>query len=240
MPKSINIDPSAVRARGAVTGPQIPVNMYESDPENEARIYGSENLVRMYRDMVFIREFETMLDFFKKEGEYLGVNYQHKEPAHLSIGQEAAVVGQCYFLSADDLIFGSHRSHGEILAKSFRSIEQFEDDALLHIMENYMGGAALRVVEQFSRGSVKDLAINYVLYGTLAEIFGQEYGFNKGMGGSMHTFFPPFGVMPNNAIVGGSAPIATGAALFKQVNRKGGICIANIGDASIGDGSRCQ
>ena len=70
----------------------------------------------------------------------------------------------------------------------------------------------------------------------LAEIFARENGFNKGLGGSMHTFFPPFGVMPNNAIVGGSAPIATGAALFKRVNRLPGICIANIGDASMGCG----
>jgi 2-oxoisovalerate dehydrogenase E1 component len=52
----------------------------------------------------------------------------------------------------------------------------------------------------------------------------------------MHAFFPPFGVFPNNAIVGGSADIATGSALFKKVNRKGGLVIANIGDASMGCG----
>ncbi len=75
-----------------------------------------------------------------------------------------------------------------------------------------------------------------MLYGTLAEIFGRATGFNKGMGGSMHAFFPPFGVMPNNAIVGGSGDIAVGAALFKRINRKPGIVIANIGDASMGCG----
>jgi 2-oxoisovalerate dehydrogenase E1 component len=92
-------------------------------------------------------------------------------------------------------------------------------------------------VEKFtSNGNVKGLAIYYAMYGTLAEIFGRAYGLNKGMGGSMHAFFPPFGVMPNNAIVGGSADIATGAALFKRVNRKPGIVIANIGDASMGCG----
>jgi 2-oxoisovalerate dehydrogenase E1 component len=52
----------------------------------------------------------------------------------------------------------------------------------------------------------------------------------------MHAFFTPFGVMPNNAIVGGSADIATGAALFKRVNKKPGIVIANLGDASMGCG----
>ena len=42
--------------------------------------------------------------------------------------------------------------------------------------------------------------------------------------------------MPNNAIVGGSGDIAVGAALFKHVNRKPGIVIGNIGDASAGCG----
>jgi 2-oxoisovalerate dehydrogenase E1 component len=76
------------------------------------------------------------------------------------------------------------------------------------------------------------LAIDFLLYGTLAEIFGREAGFNKGMGGSMHAFFPPFGVYPNNAIVGGSGDISVGAAIYKKVNQKSGIVIANIGDAS--------
>ena len=44
-------------------------------------------------------------------------------------------------------------------------------------------------------------------------------GFNRGLGGSMHAFFAPFGIYPNNAIVGGSGSIAPGAALFKRVNR---------------------
>jgi 2-oxoisovalerate dehydrogenase E1 component len=237
MTKLITIDPREVRRPGQLQGPVIPLNAYTSDPAAEAAKYGSENLVRMYQDMVYIREFESMLDHIKKEGAYHGIAYNHRGPAHLSIGQEAAAVGQAYHLSPDDLIFGSHRSHGEILAKSFAAIRRLGDDELMAIMESYLDGAILRVVERFSRRqSVKDLAIDYVLYGMLAEMFGRETGFNRGMGGSMHVFFPPFGVMPNNAIVGGSAGIATGAALFKRVRRKPGIVIANIGDASLGCG----
>ncbi len=236
MTKAITIDPSEVRTRAVLESPVIPLNAYVPDPKAEAKKYGTANLVRIYRDMLFIREFETMLDRIKKEGSYEGIEYNHKGPAHLSIGQEASVVGQAYNLTPDDFIFGSHRSHGEILAKGLASIQQLSDQALTEIMETYMGGAALRVVEKFSKGSVKDIAINYLLYGTLAEIFGRANGFNKGMGGSMHAFFPPFGIMPNNAIVGGSADIAVGAALFKRVNRKPGIVIANIGDASMGCG----
>jgi 2-oxoisovalerate dehydrogenase E1 component len=48
----------------------------------------------------------------------------------------------------------------------------------------------------------------------------------------MHAFFPPFGIYPNNAIVGGSADIAVGSALYKKVQRAPGITLANIGDAS--------
>lgn len=236
MTKAITIDPSEVRQRSVIKSIEIPANAYVPDPIQEAEKYGAENLVRIYRDMVYIRQFETMLDRIKKEAVYEGIEYNHKGPAHLSTGQEASAVGQCYHLQPEDFIFGSHRSHGEIIAKSLSAIEKLSEDALLDIMQSYMDGKSLRVVEAFTQGAVRDLAINYVLYGTLAEIFGRETGFNRGMGGSMHAFFPPFGVMPNNAIVGGSADIAVGAALFKRVNRKQGIVIANIGDASMGCG----
>ncbi|MCC7448378.1 MAG: dehydrogenase, partial [Anaerolineae bacterium] len=236
MTKTITIDPSEVRTSAVLRGPDIPLNAYVSDPKAEAKKYGTTNLFRIYRDMLIIREFETMLDRIKKEGSYEGVEYNHRGPAHLSIGQEAAAVGEAYNLTPDDFIFGSHRSHGEILAKGLSAIEKLDDNALLNIMETYMDGKPLRVVEQFTKGSVKELAVAYLLYGTLAEIFAREYGFNKGLGGSMHAFFPPFGVMPNNAIVGGSGDIAVGSALFKRVNRKPGIVIANIGDASMGCG----
>ena len=236
MTKLITIDPTEIRSQGTLTAPAIPINAYHADPALERTIYGKDDLVRMYRDMVIIREFESMLDRIKKEGVYEGIEYNHRGPAHLSIGQEASVVGQAYHLSADDFIFGSHRSHGEILAKSLSAIEKLDDDRLLQIMETYMDGAILRVVETFSRGAPKELAVDFVLYGVLAEIFSRETGVNKGMGGSMHAFFPPFGVMPNNAIVGGSADIAVGGALFKRINRRPGIVIANIGDASMGCG----
>ncbi|MEZ4605562.1 MAG: thiamine pyrophosphate-dependent enzyme [Deinococcales bacterium] len=113
------------------------------------------NLKRMYRDMLYIREFESMLDRFKREGSYEGITYNHRGPAHLSIGQEASVVGQAYHLSPEDFIFGSHRSHGEILAKSFSAIEQLSEAELDKIMTSYMNGAALKVVERFPHENIK-------------------------------------------------------------------------------------
>ena len=40
-----------------------------------------------------------------------------KSPVHLSIGQEAVSVGVCEALRADDVVFGSYRSHALYLAK---------------------------------------------------------------------------------------------------------------------------
>lgn len=237
MPKSIIIDPTEVRKPSVIQSLSIPVNSYKSDPTKEAQIYGTDDLVNMYHDMLLIREFETVLDNFKRAGAYRGIEYNHRGPAHLSIGQEASAVGQSYHLEPHDFILGSHRSHGEILAKGLSAIRKLDDDSLLDIMTTYMGGKALLAVETFADTlDVKSLATTYLVYGTYAEIFARENGFNKGMGGSMHTFFPPFGIMPNNAIVGGSADIAVGMALFKRINRKSGIVIANIGDASVGTG----
>ena len=145
-------------------------------------------------------------------------------------------MGEAFLLGPKDHIYGSHRSHGEILAKGLAAIRKLSEAALQTIMETYLGGDVLRVVERLPASDLRERAVDYLCYGLLAEIFGRAAGFNRGLGGSMHAFFPPFGIYPNNAIVGGSADIATGAALFKKVQRQTGIVIANIGDASMGCG----
>jgi 2-oxoisovalerate dehydrogenase E1 component len=232
MPKCQMVIPEEVRKSGFIEFKPIPVNAYNKTIKVELSRYTKADLVRIQRDMAIIRNFEIMLNEVKLRGGYKGVEYTHKGPAHLSTGQEAAAVGQAFWLGVDDHIYGSHRSHGEILAKGLSAIEKLDEDKLMEIMTSYFGGATLRVVEKDAEGSVKDLAIDYLIYGALAEIFGREAGLNKGMGGSMHAFFPPFGIYPNNAVVGGSGDISVGAALFKKINHKPGIVIGNIGDAS--------
>jgi 2-oxoisovalerate dehydrogenase E1 component len=232
MPKAIVIDPSEKRKHSILQLGDIPINQYQANAAAELKRYGPERLRRVLADMLLVREFETMLQLIKTQGSYQGIEYNHLGPAHLSIGQESLVVGQCLALKVEDFIFGSHRSHGEILAKCCAAIQELSDERLLELMKGYFGGALLKVVEKDAKGSVKDLAMDFMLYGVLAEIFGRANGFNQGMGGSMHAFFAPFGSMPNNAIVGGSADIAVGSALFKRINRQPGIVIANIGDAS--------
>jgi len=236
MPKSQFIDPAEVRKPGEIRFDSIPVNRYDRTVTDEKDNFSTDDFLRIYRDMKIIREFESMINEIKVAQDYKGIKYNHPGPAHLSIGQEAAAVGMAYHLGVEDYIFGSHRSHGEILAKGLSAIEKLDDGKLMEIMSGYFGGECLKIVEKDHDGDTRSLAVRFLVYGTLAEIFGRVTGFHKGLGGSMHAFFPPFGVYPNNAIVGGSGDISVGAALYKHVNRKDGIVVCNIGDASMGCG----
>ncbi len=240
MPKSLYIDPNEVRRpkEHKIKFPEIPVMQYKKSVADELKEknFTKEDLLHIYRDMFTIREFETMLNLVKTTGGYNGVAYNNPGPAHLSAGQEAAAVGMAYNLDTDDFIFGSHRSHGEILAKGLRSIEILPDKQLKKIMDEFWGGATVAVAGKGFKGTTKELGIRFLIYGAIAEIFARTTGFNKGLGGSMHTFFTPFGIYPNNAIVGGSGSIAVGAALYKKVNRKKGIVVANLGDGAMARG----
>ncbi len=237
MPKSLYVDPVATRAPGKIHFEDIPVCAYSKTVAEERKNFSDEDLIRIYRDITILREFENMLNLIKTQASYNGIDTTYPGPAHLSLGQEASCVGEAYLLDKDDYIFGSHRSHSEILAKCLSCIEKMSDAELMQVMESFLGGKTLRAVEKFGKtDNVKELAVRFVLYGTLAEIFAREAGFHHGMGGSMHAFFLPFGVYPNNAIVGGSGTIAAGAALYKKVNKKKGIVVCNIGDASLGCG----
>ena len=238
MPKSQFLDPKELRKSGVIQFEDIPVNTYKKTIKEESKNYSKEDFMRIFRDMAIIREFETMLYEIKTTNSYNGIEYNNPGPAHLSTGQEASAVGQAYILNKDDCIFGSHRSHGEILAKGLSCIEKLNEKELYSIMESFFGGDILRVVEgkQKDKANIKELAVDFLVYGALAEIFARTTGFNRGLGGSMHAFFTPFGIYPNNAIVGGSGTIALGGALYKKINEKNGMVICNIGDASLGCG----
>ena len=237
MPKSLYYGPNEIRAKSIIHFEDIAVNAYDKTIAEERKNFADEDLIRIYRDITILREFESMLTSIKTQKVYNGVETTYPGPAHLSVGQEAACVGQAYLMTPNDYQFGSHRSHSEILAKALSSIQKLSDEELLKIMEGFLGGQTLRAVEKMGPAKdVKELAIRFILYGTLSEIFARKTGFHMGLGGSMHAFFLPFGVYPNNAIVGGSAPIATGAALYKKCNDKPGFVVCNIGDGSLGCG----
>jgi 2-oxoisovalerate dehydrogenase E1 component len=236
MPKSILLKPETLLAKDSIRFRDIEVNAYQKSIEEERALLSSGDFLAIWQDMAAIREFETILNEIKIKRIYKGIAYDHLGPAHLSIGQEASAVGMAFLLTPDDHIYGSHRSHGEILAKGFSAIRKMQDSILLEIMRSYLDGAILHPLEKGHQGSIKELAAKFLVFGAFSELFARETGFNRGLGGSMHAFFTPFGIYPNNAIVGGSGSIAPGAALFKRVNRKPGVIVANIGDASFACG----
>lgn len=69
-----------------------------------------EQLLRAYRQMRIIRDFEERLHREIKAGEIAGFT-------HLYAGQEAIAVGVCEHLSREDKIVSTHRGHGHCLAK---------------------------------------------------------------------------------------------------------------------------
>ena len=71
---------------------------------------GTDTLLEMYRRMVRIRQFELAATNLFKRGQLKGT-------VHTYIGMEASGVGVCMALRTDDLIAGTHRSHGHNIAK---------------------------------------------------------------------------------------------------------------------------
>ena len=236
MPKQLQIDPDQTYAADHVRFHDIPVHAYSQDSDAERARWGDDRLREALRHMLVVREFESMLHAFKSTGSYHGIDYVYKGPAHLSVGQEAAAVGSAMALRPEDQIFGSHRSHGEIIAKALAAVGAMQDDKLASILETHADGRLLELVTRHVGDAGGAAAEGFLLTGVLAEIFMRDAGFNRGMGGSMHAFFTPFGAYPNNAIVGGSSGIAVGAALRAQLTGSDAICVANLGDGSTGCG----
>lgn len=69
-----------------------------------------------------------------------------------------------------------------------------------------------------------------------AELLGKEAGFCRGKGGSMHIADPETGNLGANAIVGGSAGIAAGAALAAKKLANGRVVVSFFGEGALGQG----
>ncbi|MBE6903321.1 MAG: dehydrogenase [Ruminococcaceae bacterium] len=239
MPKSQHVSYDKMFESRKITFAEIPVCQYKKTIKEEMKEgnYTKEDLLGIYADMLAIREFEEMLQTIKKEANYNGKNFTYPGPSHLAIGEEATAVGQAYCLDENDFIFGTHRSHHEVIAKGLSAIKKLSDKKLTEIMKGVQGGRIYDLIKSKSTAkTTKALAKDFFLYGLMAELFAKDNGFSRGLGGSMHAFFLPFGIFPNNAIVGGSAPVGTGVALFKKVNKKKGIVVANAGDGAAARG----
>jgi acetoin:2,6-dichlorophenolindophenol oxidoreductase subunit alpha len=69
-----------------------------------------------------------------------------------------------------------------------------------------------------------------------AELLGKEAGYCKGKGGSMHIADPATGNLGANAIVGGGAGIATGAAFSSKYLGTKQVAVCFFGEGALGQG----
>lgn len=69
-----------------------------------------------------------------------------------------------------------------------------------------------------------------------SELLGKEAGYCRGKGGSMHIADPESGNLGANAIVGGSAGIATGAALSAKRRGSDQVAVCFFGEGALGQG----
>jgi len=143
--------------------------------------------LRMYRQMVAIRQFEAQVNELYTRALMPGL-------AHLYIGEEAIAVGVCEALERTDYITSTHRGHGHCLAKGASPDQMF------------------------------------------AELLGKKAGYCKGKGGSMHIADPATGNLGANAIVCGSAGIATGAAFSARRLGNGRVAVCFFGEGALGQG----
>jgi TPP-dependent pyruvate/acetoin dehydrogenase alpha subunit len=69
-----------------------------------------------------------------------------------------------------------------------------------------------------------------------AELLGKEAGYCKGKGGSMHIADPATGNLGANAIVGGGATLATGAAYASKALGQNRVAVCFFGEGALGQG----
>jgi TPP-dependent pyruvate/acetoin dehydrogenase alpha subunit len=86
------------------------------------------------------------------------------------------------------------------------------------------------------RGHGHCLAKGAAIDRMFAELLGKEAGYCKGKGGSMHIADPDTGNLGANAIVAGSAGIATGAALSSKRLGNGRVTVCFFGEGALGQG----
>jgi pyruvate dehydrogenase E1 component alpha subunit len=71
----------------------------------------------------------------------------------------------------------------------------------------------------------------------MAEMFGKVDGYSRGRGGSQHMAHFAIGFLGSNGITGGGIPIATGAALALQLQKRDQIVACLFGDGAANQGA---
>jgi 2-oxoisovalerate dehydrogenase E1 component len=183
--------------------------------------------IELLEDMLMIREMEEMIVKLRSDAYEPLPKFNYRGPTHISVGQEAASVGACSALLLKDYITSTHRGHGDSLARGARAIRDMAVEQLRQRVPRS---------EATSRQEPLEQALEEHVYRMLAELFGKQDGYCKGRGGSMHIADFSVGHLGANAIVGGSVPIATGAAVGARYLRNGAVVCCFAGDGAYANG----
>ena len=215
-----------VESCGTITG-----FAYDGDLAGEmaAGTLAGADALALLDDMLSIRELEEMIVRLRSGGYDPLPGYDYRGPTHVSIGQEASPVGACSALRPDDNITSSHRGHGDAIAKGSAAIRTMSDDAL---RARVPGGGAPGATHE----ELLEAALEEHVYRVIAELFGKEEGYSRGRGGGMHIGDFSTGNLGANAIVGGSVPIATGAAMAIRYQRADRVVCCFAGDGAYANG----
>ncbi|HEY7356917.1 MAG TPA: thiamine pyrophosphate-dependent dehydrogenase E1 component subunit alpha [Ktedonobacterales bacterium] len=148
-----------------------------------------------------------------------------------------------------------HRDHWLRVYKQMLTIRLFEEQVnelytsakmpgLAHL---YSGEEAVGVgvcealrrddyITSTHRGHGHCLAKGATVDRMFAELLGKAPGYCRGKGGSMHIADQETGNLGANAIVGGSAALATGAALSSKMRGSDQVTVCFFGDGALGQG----
>jgi 2-oxoisovalerate dehydrogenase E1 component len=208
---------------------RIPAYRFGGNLRGELAAGGMETAiaVALLEDMLMVRELEEMIVKLRSGAYEPIAGFNYRGPTHVSIGQEAAAVGACSALSLKDYITSTHRGHGDSLARGCGALRVMSEEQLRKRVPDPKVAPGPELLDQ---------ALENHVYRTIAELFGKEAGYCKGRGGGMHIADFSVGHLGANAIVGGSVPIATGAAMGLRYLQAGGVVCCFAGDGAYCNG----
>ncbi|MEJ2110396.1 MAG: thiamine pyrophosphate-dependent dehydrogenase E1 component subunit alpha [Acidobacteriota bacterium] len=128
-----------------------------------------------------------------------------------------------------------------------RLVDEFNAGSITGFVHSYIGQEAIAtgVISHMSkadrivshhRGHGHCIAKGADMRRMMAEIYGRKTGYCKGKGGSMHIADFSIGMLGADGIVGAGLPIATGAAMAAQLERKGKVAAVFFGDGACNEG----
>ena len=128
-----------------------------------------------------------------------------------------------------------------------RTKELFDEGIIKGTAHSYIGEEAIAAavcanlhdddyIASYHRGHGHCIAKGAKLDRMMAELMGRDTGYCRGLGGSMHIADLELGILGANGIVGGSLPLAAGAALAAKIRDTGQVTVAFFGDGAANQG----